>query len=229
MMTRRKMTRRKMTEEEKIARKEKMKWNEELKRETDILNYQFKEVLKYNTNLPTKTRCFEKGERVRYGNHLYTHILDYTNDRRCYKVLIDESEIKYGKIIGRYFKITWLSWLDVIKYHSFKNFDNSDRLVNGNDRFYILNFSNREISSLFNLRYHFGIDLNPDYQRGNVWNEKQEYNLIDSIFNCIDIGKFTIIKNKFDLKNKYHYEMLDGKQRLTAILKFYEDRLKFKG
>ena len=55
--------------------------------------------------------------------------------------------------------------------------------------------------------------------------------LIDSIFNNIDIGKFAFIHldyKKWD-ETGYGYEILDGKQRLNAIIEFYENRFPYKG
>lgn len=49
----------------------------------------------------------------------------------------------------------------------------------------------------------------------------------DSIFRNIDIGKFTL--RSFKTKQDFLYEILDGKQRLTAIREFFEGRFKYKG
>ena len=54
----------------------------------------------------------------------------------------------------------------------------------------------------------------------------QKQALIDSIFKNVDIGKFTFIKH--DYSREFFYEILDGKQRLTTLLQFYEDRFTYK-
>lgn len=84
------------------------------------------------------------------------------------------------------------------------------------------------INSIFTTVYSFGLDMDPDYQRGNVWLIEDKVKLIDSIFNNVDIGKFAFIKVPYR-ENGPSYECLDGKQRVTAIVEFYESRFKYKG
>jgi len=72
------------------------------------------------------------------------------------------------------------------------------------------------------------LDLNPDYQRGNVWNPEQKVELIDSIFKDIEIGKFAIIEHGLRPKDgSFVLEMLDGKQRFLACYDFYVDKFKY--
>ncbi len=67
------------------------------------------------------------------------------------------------------------------------------------------------------------IDFNPPYQRmGKIWNKEQKQLLIDSIFNGFDIPKLYF---QFMPQNSvtYNYAVIDGKQRLEAILDFVND------
>jgi hypothetical protein len=71
-----------------------------------------------------------------------------------------------------------------------------------------------------------GLDLNPSYQRGNVWSDKESAELIDSVLRGIPLP--SIILNK--RKGQRTLEIVDGKQRLTAILRFigaHPDAMKF--
>lgn len=77
------------------------------------------------------------------------------------------------------------------------------------------------------MYYLHGVDMNPTYQRDYVWEDSDKDSLLDSIFNHIEIGKFAFIKN--DYSNEVLYEVLDGKQRLTTLLNFYENRYCYKG
>lgn len=61
-----------------------------------------------------------------------------------------------------------------------------------------------------------------------MFGQKDKTDLIKSIFNNIDIGKFVFIQRKGKANGKY-CEILDGKQRLTALTEFYEDRFKYNG
>lgn len=91
-----------------------------------------------------------------------------------------------------------------------------------------LSFMQQQISSLLNSYIiSFGVDFNPSYQRDLVWSLKDEQKLIESIFNRVDIGKFVFIQMGYS--SKLLYEILDGKQRLTALYRFYTDQFTYKG
>lgn len=85
-----------------------------------------------------------------------------------------------------------------------------------------------DISSLLHIYYFFGIDMNPEYQRNLVWSPEQEHDLLDSIYNNIDIGKFALNHLDYSATNKFSYEIIDGKQRLNTLIKFNEGRIKYK-
>ena len=135
---------------------------------------------------------------------------------------------QYGtKVYGD--KIHYEAWFNL----GFDQEDWPERIEEDRDIFF--NYSQRDLSGLLSyMTSAYGIDLNPDYQRGTVWNEAQKVALIDSVFKNIDIGKFTIIKRKWgDNPNKpetpFMYEMLDGKQRLTALFEFRTSQFLYKG
>lgn len=72
------------------------------------------------------------------------------------------------------------------------------------------------------------IDFSPVYQRlGNIWNKQQKQLLIDSIFNGFDIPKlyFQYMPLSVAKNSNFSYGVIDGKQRLEAILDFIEGRL----
>jgi len=63
------------------------------------------------------------------------------------------------------------------------------------------------------------INLSDDrFQRGPVWNKKQEQLLIDTILKELDIPKFYLWVLKDD--SKYKWAVVDGQQRLTTIWRF---------
>jgi hypothetical protein len=91
-----------------------------------------------------------------------------------------------------------------------------------------LNFMQQSVESLVgSYVIRFGVDFNPSYQRGLVWSNKDEEKLIESIFNRVDIGKFVFIHLGYS--NDIMYEVLDGKQRLTALYRYYTDEFKYNG
>lgn len=68
--------------------------------------------------------------------------------------------------------------------------------------------------------YLYRIDVDADYQREKIWSMEQHEKLLDSIINDIDIPKIYLVKVK-DNKN-FDYECIDGKQRMTTLLRFFK-------
>jgi len=63
------------------------------------------------------------------------------------------------------------------------------------------------------------LNLNPTYQRGDVWPKGDSQKLIESILRGIPLPSIIILRPASDSANVV-YEVVDGKQRLTAILRF---------
>jgi hypothetical protein len=70
------------------------------------------------------------------------------------------------------------------------------------------------------------LELQPDYQRNEVWSKAAQIALIDTILRNIPMPKI-YIKSKIREEQTYRI-VIDGQQRLTAILAFVENRLKLK-
>jgi len=68
--------------------------------------------------------------------------------------------------------------------------------------------------------YIYRIDLDADYQREKIWSTKQQEDLLDSIINDIDIPKIYLVEAKDS--RQYDYECIDGKQRMTTLLRFFK-------
>lgn len=65
------------------------------------------------------------------------------------------------------------------------------------------------------------LNLSPEYQRRAVWGEKDAMLLVDSVARDVPIGAVTVYA---DTSTGYdRYEVIDGKQRLTALLSFLGD------
>lgn len=70
------------------------------------------------------------------------------------------------------------------------------------------------------------LELQPDFQRHEVWTKAAQIMLIDTIIQGIPIPK-VYIKSIMVEGNTYRV-VIDGQQRLTAILKFVQDQLPLK-
>ena len=94
-----------------------------------------------------------------------------------------------------------------------------------------IRYQNLCIETLVTNYFKFGIDINPEYQRGKVWSEEQQIKLIDSIYKNINIGSICLVEKKWfenhDIVSDM-YEILDGKQRLTTIIDYISGKFKYK-
>ena len=82
------------------------------------------------------------------------------------------------------------------------------------------------ISDIRDWKRNNRLELRPDYQRKSVWSKSAQIALIDTILHNIPFPKIyiqAIVKNE----NTYRI-VIDGQQRMTAILDFIENRLRLK-
>lgn len=75
------------------------------------------------------------------------------------------------------------------------------------------------IRMLIDLEHRINVDA--EYQRGKVWSQPQQALLIDSLLRNFDIPKIFLRKRSDE--TKYLFDVIDGKQRLTAIWRFASD------
>lgn len=143
-----------------------------------------------------------------------------------------------GKIITckgkEYVKIPYTTnyeWKDIekdfIEIELTKNeVNNNEILTKENKWYHILEFNPNMIMRLIDVyRYWLDdeIDLNPFYQRDLVWSKKQKLAYIMAIFEKGIETKPTFIVNVI---KEPRLEVLDGKQRITTLLDFIEDKIK---
>lgn len=80
------------------------------------------------------------------------------------------------------------------------------------------------IAEFINMYKKTSINLSPRYQRtGGIWKVSDNQLLIDSIFNGIDLPKFYFHLFPQEQDAKYQYSVIDGKQRILAIVGFYNN------
>lgn len=208
------MARIKLTDEQKAEKKK----QEELDRIQANLESNLKDIRThyYPTN---PTRKFEVGQEVKCGGFDYVEVIEVLDDGLIYKLSTHLKNRDGVEIRGHY-----ASWADIqhkrdIQPTSIREEDIDDLNIQ---------FLQQSISSLHSYLYYFGIDMNPEYQRDYVWEMSDKVNLIHSIFNKIDIGRFVFIRRPYG-ERKELYEVLDGKQRLSALKDFIEDRFTYQG
>ena len=96
-------------------------------------------------------------------------------------------------------------------------------------------FSRRLLTTTHNVtvaNYQFweqegDLDLTAYYQRGYVWEDKEQQEFLYSLFNNLPIGTIAIIDRDTYVDGEANYEVVDGKQRITTILMFLNNEIPY--
>ncbi|WP_242289782.1 MULTISPECIES: DUF262 domain-containing protein [unclassified Bacillus cereus group] len=168
---------------------------------------------------PSPTYQHRIGDSVNVGSLENAKIEAVYDDGRFYEVFY-QKKIKVGGDKKYTNAIDWYEWM---KVRTIPDDSGTNFVKENNVR---LEFFQITVNSLLHKLYHFGIDTAPIYQRDYVWSQEDKESLIDSIFNHVEIGKFVLIFRGYQGDM---YEVLDGKQRLSALQEFFEDRFTYKG
>lgn len=198
-------------------------------RQVESLKYELNELkLKHSmVYFKNPTRSFNIGDEVSTTAYWKnTKVIDKQEDL-YYLIEYISTQNNYGKPIETV-KQSWVMWHDIFK----KQTDEKDiPIFNMREKsiFKRVSFSNRQLESIIHTYYSFGIKLDPVYQRDFCWDLADKEKLIESIFSYRDIGKFVMIHLPYVNRETPCYEILDGKQRISTIIEFVEDRFKYKG
>lgn len=166
------------------------------------------------------TYQFEVGDPVICGHLKNAVVNEKLWDGKAYII-----EYETGKDVRKKYHLDlWTECRPLPTSDEVPIFSRTDGLIN-------LIFANRTIESIIFDVYNFGIDLDPPYQRGYIWDDDDRQKLIRSIFEGAEIGRFVVVdKNTYSAHpGEYAFEILDGKQRLKTIIDFYENRFPYCG
>jgi len=84
----------------------------------------------------------------------------------------------------------------------------------------------RRLESFIKERIEEGLDIEPDYQRAHRWTEEQQRLYIEYMLKGGELSRTLIVNAPdFDRKGYEGATLLDGKQRLQAIMKFMRNEL----
>ena len=211
--------RRKLTDEEKLIKAKEKEDRQEIEHKAfELLQLREKSI-------PEPNIYWKVGDRVDHGNSEISLIKEVIDNGKIY--LLDQIIIEnnYGKPYEHKREI-YVTWVDICNYRTPEELKEIPNLFEKDD--WRLSFSQSDMRGLLGVHYWFGVDFDPDYQRGLVWTMEDKVSLINSVFSNIDIGKFVFIKKPYK-KDSPSYEILDGKQRYRTLLDFYEGRFTYKG
>lgn len=80
------------------------------------------------------------------------------------------------------------------------------------------------LSTIAKLFLSADYQMNPEFQRRHRWSPLQQSRLIESFIMNVPVPPIFLYEDKFS-----HYEVMDGLQRVTAIIKLYSDGLTLEG
>lgn len=167
------------------------------------------------------TRYFAIYERVVFGSHENAEVLEVLNDGATYSIRTWGVREIYG-VPTPYENKHTVHWYDLYKLQK----TIPDSLIVPQQ--FRMTHSARSVEGLISMIHNAGVHMDPDYQRDYEWTPSDKVKLIDSIYNHVSIGLFVFGQRNMDTVEKL-YEIIDGKQRLTALVEFSEDRFKYKG
>lgn len=125
-----------------------------------------------------------------------------------------------------YTEVTWIEWYGIGPARSEEEIAATPIHSYRDD--VRLDYSTTGVTSLVHTYHSQGVGMTPEYQRDHVWTNELRMDLIESIFNNIDIGKF-VFRDLGYRESGPMYEIIDGKQRLTTLILFAEGRLTWRG
>lgn len=165
------------------------------------------------------TYRFATGDEVVYGAWEKSTVIESFHDGLVYEIET-ETHKKGEKVSGRQI----VSWIDIRPHIVGMSSFTTNRDIR-------LSYSSVTIESLLYRHLHFGVDFEPDYQRGEVWSMEDKEKLLESIFMGADIGRFVFRCRSEEewRRDRLSYEIVDGKQRLLTLLAFFENRFPYKG
>ena len=77
---------------------------------------------------------------------------------------------------------------------------------------------------------NYGLDLNPDFQRGHVWSEEQQISFVEFFLSGGVTGRIIYFNHPGWMTGfKGDFVIVDGKQRLNALLRFLKGEIKVFG
>ena len=218
----------KLTEEEK-AKRAKTRAENKAKKEAALAKKRKEEALERQLKdlrempLPDAKYFYKEGEEVSPRNAHWDSIviLKSLDGGKILFCSITATQNNYGNPIQTV-EVKYLSHLEVIP----KGIESKDSFTAKNPK--DVHFGNTFLQGLIHRHYSFGVNFEAPYQRDLCWGSEDKERLIESIFNHVEIGKFAFIKIPYAADTPA-YEILDGKQRLSTLIDFYEDKFSYKG
>lgn len=173
---------------------------------------------------PEPTILYKPGDAVILGNLRDCRVEEVSDEGRKLLISYHDAGESYGKPFDNQRRLPVIaSWLEVIPV----GMPTDTQFAPPYGTEIRIDYMNQMVDSLLHTAYWRGLIDNPDYQRGYVWTDDDKRRLIASVFEHADIGKFIFLTD--DTYKDHRLEVIDGKQRLRALMDFREGRLTYQG
>lgn len=165
-----------------------------------------------------ENRIIEIGDKVDIGNLYNIEVISVSPDFKT--IVVEHDNFERDRTSDR--KQTTFYWFEV-----FKEEDHHNSKLSTKNKFDLSNaYSARGLDSIIRMLFRIGVDFDASYQRGYVWDESDKIKLLDSVFGHKPIGSAVCLRYKYP---NSHYEVVDGKQRLSTLIDFYCSKFMYKG
>lgn len=172
------------------------------------------------TPLPPERRQLRVGDAIEFGSLKDCQVVDLREEGRV--VVFSCQSVRQRRDTDEPARTEYraASWLEVLGQRQFEaqtqQFVQRSPLDSA--------FSTRSLSSLVHL-VMCGLDDQPDFQRGYVWTEEDAQAYLDTVMAGRDLGRFVIVSREYP----HNDWLLDGKQRLNCLMRFYRSELSWRG
>lgn len=170
--------------------------------------------------VPEACYKFQVGERVRYGSHAEGRVVEVHDEGRIIVIAVPDKGEHRGQPYDNRRDLPHIEWwidLEPIEPEQPTHFRRERILTE---------YRQQNLWALLSTTYSRGLLDSPVYQRDYVWTLADKQRLIGSLFARNDIGKFVFLEHEHP---EYQLEVVDGKQRLSAIREYYEGRFPYEG
>lgn len=181
-------------------------------------NARFYDIYETNATAPPANRQLQPGDAIELGALKDCKVIETRDEGRL--VILSYRHLRRERGVETELGLAYRAahWTQVVPTAS----NRVDQLVS--DPLMYDGYRTSTVSSLMSKQLR-GLDDNPDYQRGYVWNAKDKERLLDSLFKGREIGRFIFVNQPYPQPD----EILDGKQRMKCLWQFYTSQIAYKG
>lgn len=170
-------------------------------------------------HLPESTYPFWPGTQVEIGHLGDCVVVDTAYEGRVLVIKCRDVGTSYGKPYDKGYRYGAWPWTSAVPKSEVK--DTKLSVAS-----WMFPFTTRHLGHLLHQVTRYGVIENPDYQRDYVWTDADKESLISNVLAGYPIGTFIFKRHPYPESRS---DVIDGKQRLKALVDFMLGRWAYKG